>query len=182
MTDFSLSISLGEAAYDLVSGARAWNRWGRVAMEHVLRWHHEHTIPQHFRLGAAEKYHYAPRLARTKAIKVRRWKLPGDLNLVRTQQSAYSIRSHARVTMRGAFGGENGLEGRLHMRLPHPVRRDQRIGHEQIRREIVAMTPEEQRQMALRYRAKLIEGLLQRVGPMRFWKRYGAKTPYSAPD
>lgn len=172
LPELSFEMSCSAGLYDLLRGNRLWNRYGREAMEEELIKHHQTRIPRHFRIGAAAIYGYAPRKGSTKLAKVRVYRLPANLDLVKTKTMSLSVMRTRSITMSGRIGAGGGgnLQGRLTMPLGHPLRRGRKadaITPEQIKREIVSMTPQEKLDFAHGFRDRLATKIRQHHANMR---------------
>lgn len=181
LPELSLSMSCSSTLYDLMNGTRLWNQYGRLAMRAELEKHHALRIPKHFRLGAAGLYGYARRKGSTKLVKVKVYRLPADLDLVKTKTMSLTVMRTKRIGFAGNLGsGSAGgtLQGQLTMNLGHPLRKGRKpdaITPEQIKKEITAMTPAEKMEFAEGYRNRLVYQIRQHHGPMRQFRKTPGK-------
>ena len=170
---FSFNVSMSDGLQDLCSGERLWNIYGRAAMAGELEKHHRERIPKHFRLGARSTYNYARRRQSTERKKVKYWRVPANLDLVRTGRSSQSVMRKYSITFGGSFGagvGGGPLQGRLNMWLPYPLRRNEKVGGispEQIANEITSVTEGEGYAIANGFRDRVVQQINAYHGPMR---------------
>lgn len=164
---------MGQGLYDLIYSARNWNKHARVALREELEKHHRQRIPRHFRMGAHQLYGYMPRTAKTREFKRTHWRIDPNLDLVRSGRTSRYIQQQYQITFGGQFGGEakgGTLQGRLKMPLPFPASRPGRPGSvtlEEIKKEIRATTPAEDREIAEGYRDRLVNLITNQYGPQK---------------
>jgi hypothetical protein len=169
---FDISLRLSDGFYELVKGSRLWNVYARNALGDELLKHYRTRIPLHFRLGAHEKYGYAPRKSITKKRKVRYWKKPADLDQVRSGGQSKFLLSNHRLAFSGSFGTEGSggvLRGRLIMNRPRRLypASGSGITPEQLDAEITSTTAAERQEIAEGYRDRLVRQINGYHGPMR---------------
>jgi hypothetical protein len=181
VADVTITTMMSSVLYDLIHGDRLWNQYARNAMEAELIKHHERRIPRHFAMGAHDVYGYAQRSLTTKIKKKKYWKVPPNLDLVRSNRSKTSIVQRRDITFGGRFGGPGNmgtLQGRLNMYLPYPLRRGKRpgaISPEEIEAEIVRTTDAEAQEIGEGYVARLANQINAFAGPMRFLRKTSAR-------
>jgi len=173
LPNLTITIGMSDGFYQLVSGDRLWNIYARAALAHQLIKHHETRIPKHFRLGARGTYQYHRRRKSTERKKVKYWRKPPNLDLVRSGQTSLAVMRKRTITFAGSFGGPKGagtLQGRLNMFLPYPLRRNDKVGGispEDIAAEITSTTDQEAQEIAEGYRDDLAHQINSYHGPMR---------------
>ncbi len=172
-----IKVSMSEAFYDLVVGSgRIWNQHAREALQEELEKHHRERIPKHFRLGARNTYGYRRRRMSTERKKVRYWRKPAQLDLVRSGRGSLALMAGRQITFRGRFGGPKNpgtLKGMLNMWWPHPLRDNARVGGlsaDELSEEVARTTADEQRDIAHGYVGRLISRIRQHRGPMRNYR------------
>jgi len=172
-----IKVSMGEAFYDLVVGSgRIWNTHAREALKEELEKHHRERIPKHFRLGARGIYGYERRRQSTERKKVRYWRKPAQLDLVRSGRGSLGIMARRQITFRGRFGGPKApgtLKGILNMWWPHPLRDNAAVGGlsaEQLSKEVATVTAQEEQDIARGYVGRLIARIRQHRGPMHRYR------------
>lgn len=181
LPDIIIETRLSDGLYQLTRGPRLLNQYARVAMGAELVKHHNTRIPQHFKLGAHNKYGYATRKASTMKKKERYWKKNYALDLVRSGQSEKTVTQRRQITFGGAFGGmgsDSTLQGRLNMVLPRVLLAPPKggISPEQIAKEIAATTETENREIAEGFRDRIVNQINAYHGPMRYLRRTGGNT------
>jgi|GEM_PF-5288856 len=174
LPNLSFEVDLPEILW---RAARVCNSFARLALGDELEKHHRTRIPLHFRLSAHDTYGYKPRLESTRTKKERFWRKPKGLDLVRTGQTASTIMGTYQITFGGGIGGPmaangaSGLQGRLNMRLPFSVSRDnsdpRKVSIDNMKDEITSTTADEQKDIAEGFTAGFARRLATYRGPTR---------------
>lgn len=181
VVDVSITTSLSDTLYKLISGSRLLNQYAKAAMAAELIKHHNLRIPWHFKAGARARYQYQHRKESTEDKKERYWRIPRETDLVRSGRSERAITGPGyTLSFRGAFGGATAggsLQGRLNMFLPYSLsNKYAKVGGitpEEVVSEIVRVTDDEADDIARGYVARIVNQINAYAGPMRFLRKTG---------
>lgn len=145
---------------------RIHNRAAKDALEEVAKHHHKVRIPQHFTLGASEKYGYAERKPKYKKYKLRRWNEPRDLvsgDNRNPKTKDYMARQTPRIRLGGKAANPDGTAGQLRLTMglsfPFPLSRDVTaagVSGQQMKREIAAITANEAKEIAEMFKQRYL--------------------------
>jgi hypothetical protein len=189
----TFSVSIPTRPADIVK--RHFNRMAKESMRETLAYHHEFNLPLHFQPSARSRYGYKPRKQSWVMHKQKKWG-QGGMDLVATGNSKSRILSKpAQIIIGGAAeGGKHPISGKLTVKFAFSGRVGwqqadkayfRRTGRYEnaakrprtapqanvtladMKREVRAITPEERRTLA----AKFKENLMAKMNAHRAGRR-----------
>lgn len=138
------------------------------AVRAMAFYHHRNHIPRHFEAGAASRYGYAPRGAKYKAAKLRRY--GSSVDLVKTGRTRDEMTRNAAIDVSRNTAGE--VEATIRLQFPWTVSSKyyrpaigRAVTVRQMADEIAAITPDEMQTLANVYAAEYAQRISEPATP-----------------
>ncbi len=174
-----------DALFHERSFIRLHNRAAKEALRECALKHHKERIPLHFKVGATEKYGYAPRAEGYKRKKLRRYNEIRDLvsGDRRGPPTKEFTKQPPKIRVGGKATNDDGTAGALRLsiviKLPFIASSDEyrpgRVSGKQIKREIAVVLPHEAAEISQEFKDNYVRILNEMLSKRpRIRKKYEA--------